>query len=85
MLLSASAALVLLSTGCRSSMPRMNLFSFGSRPSAEDLAGSGPTTTYPAPPSASATPNAIASVAGGTAGSVRNPDSNRGGADLRAP
>lgn len=72
-LLTASATLVLFSTGCRSGMPRMNMFSFGSKPSAEDLAGSGPTTTYPAPPSASARPEAIASIAGGTSGLGNHP------------
>ena len=51
--------------GCRS-MPGRNLFSRNSQPSADVLAGTGPTTTYPAPPSLSATPQAIASVAGGT-------------------
>ncbi|MEO1527837.1 MAG: hypothetical protein AAFX06_20595 [Planctomycetota bacterium] len=46
-------------------MPKWSLFSFGKRPSPELLAGEGPTTSYPAPPSASSTPNAISSVAGG--------------------
>ncbi|QDT12301.1 hypothetical protein [Planctomycetes bacterium K23_9] len=63
----ASALLVVGSTGCRSGKSSANLFGFNSEPSAEALAGSGPTTTYPAPPSASATPEAIASIAGGTA------------------
>lgn len=43
------------------------MFGLRGKPSAEALAGSGPTTTYPAPPSATATPQAIASIAGGTA------------------
>lgn len=43
------------------------MFGMRSEPSAEALAGSGPTTTYPPPPSASATPESIASIAGGTA------------------
>lgn len=44
------------------------MFGFGkSEPSAEMLAGSGPSMTYPSPPSASASPEAIASIAGGTA------------------
>ncbi|GAA4466440.1 hypothetical protein [Novipirellula rosea] len=43
------------------------MFARRSEPSAEALAGAGPTKTYPAPPSATATPEAIASVAGGTA------------------
>jgi len=60
------AATVTISTGCRS-MPGRNLFGFRKGPSAEMLAGSGPTATYPAPPSTTATPEAIASVAGGTA------------------
>ena len=47
-------------------MPGMNLFGMRSEPSAAALAGTGPSTTYPAPPSASATPEAIASIAGGT-------------------
>jgi len=48
-------------------MPGRNMFGLRSQPSAETLAGNGPTSTYPAPPSASATPEALASVAGGTA------------------
>ena len=59
--LAASFAL----TGCRS-MSGRNMFGFRTQPSAAALAGSGPTTTYPAPPSDSATPEAIASIAGGT-------------------
>jgi hypothetical protein len=54
------------STGCRS-VPGMKMFARQSEPSPEALAGTGPSTTYPAPPSASATPEAIASIAGGTA------------------
>ena len=65
--LSGCAAIALGSSGCRSAMPGMNLFGMRSEPSAEALAGTGPTTTYPTPPSATATPEAIASVAGGTA------------------
>ena len=61
------------STGCRSGMSRMNLFGARSEPSAELLAGSGPTTTYPSPPSESATPQAIASIAAGTSGSKNDP------------
>ncbi|TWT95599.1 hypothetical protein [Neorhodopirellula pilleata] len=57
----------MLSTGCRSGKPGWNLFGRRGEPSAEMLAGSGPTLTYPAPPSAKATPEAIASIAGGTA------------------
>jgi len=55
------------STGCRSGMPKMNMFGMSKEPSAETLAGSGPSVTYPAPPSSAASPEAIASVAGGTA------------------
>ncbi len=66
-LLTGCATMALLSTGCRS-MPGMGMFGMrGSEPSAETLAGSGPSTTYPPPPSASVTPEAIASIAGGTA------------------
>ncbi len=65
LLTSACAATLIALTGCRS-MPGRNLFAFRNGPSAETLAGNGPTTTYPSPPSASATPEAIASVAGGT-------------------
>ncbi|MFG0267173.1 MAG: hypothetical protein ACF8AM_18790 [Rhodopirellula sp. JB055] len=54
-------------TGCRSGRPSLNLFGMRGEPSAETLAGTGPTLTYPQPPSSQATPNAIASVAGGTA------------------
>ncbi|MGB7343274.1 MAG: hypothetical protein WBD20_03620 [Pirellulaceae bacterium] len=60
-------AIAILSSGCRSAQTSgRNLFGFRSEPSAEALAGTGPTTTYPVPPSASATPEAIASIAGGT-------------------
>lgn len=60
-------ALTLCMTGCRSGrLGSTGLFGFNSQPSAEALAGNGPTTTYPAPPSESATPEAIASLAGGT-------------------
>ncbi len=58
------AAMALISTGCRS-MPGMGMFGMGSKPSVETIAA-GPTTSFPAPPSASATPEAIASIAGGT-------------------
>ena len=47
-------------------MPGMKLFGFQSEPSAEALAGEGPTTTYPVPPGNTGTPDAIASIAGGT-------------------
>jgi hypothetical protein len=64
--LATTCAALVVMTGCRS-MPGAGMFGMRSEPSAEALAGSGPTLTYPAPPSASATPEAIASVAGGTA------------------
>ncbi|WDQ14820.1 hypothetical protein [Rhodopirellula sp. P2] len=54
-------------TGCRSGRPSLNLFGMRGEPSAETLAGTGPSLTYPQPPSSKATPNAIASIAGGTA------------------
>ena len=61
-------ASAVLSTGCRSGMrmPGMNMFGLRGKPSSEALAGSGPSATYPAPPSDSLTPEAIASIAGGT-------------------
>ncbi len=62
-----------LSLGCRSSFRPLSMFARRSEPSAEALAGTGPTQTYPAPPSATTRPEAIASVAGGTAGSKNNP------------
>ena len=52
------------SLGCRSGLS-WPLASRG--PSSEALAGQGPSTTYPVPPSHQSTPQAIASVAGGTA------------------
>ena len=53
-------------TGC--TLSGRNLFMLKKKePSAEVLAGSGPTSTFPAPPSSTATPEAIASIAGGTA------------------
>ena len=63
--LSTVAVSTLLWCGCRS-VPGLNRFARNSEPSADVLAGTGPSATYPAPPSASATPQAIASVAGGT-------------------
>lgn len=53
--------------GCRSRMPRMNWFGLRGEPSPDKLAGAGPSTTYPMPPSSGVKPEAIASVAGGTA------------------
>ncbi len=63
--LAACVIATLPATGCRSGGSSWNMFS-RSEPSAEVLAGSGPTTTYPSPPSTRATPEAIASIAGGT-------------------
>lgn len=65
--LTACVIATLPAVGCRSGKPSWNMFS-RSEPSAEVLAGSGPTTTYPSPPSSRARPEAIASIAGGTAG-----------------
>lgn len=67
--LATITATTLLWGGCRS-VPGLNRFVRSSEPSADVLAGTGPSATYPAPPSASATPQAIASVAGGTSGSA---------------
>lgn len=69
LLVAGCAGMLLASTGCRSAMPNWNMLSWRSTPSAETLAGDGPSTTYPAPPGENATPDAIASIAGGTAGS----------------
>lgn len=54
-------------TGCRSSTPKFNMFGFKREPSADALAGVGPTTTYPVSPSTGVSPEAIASAAAGTA------------------
>lgn len=67
LLIATCAAAMGASTGCRSAMPKWSLFGSRNTPSAEMLAGEGPTITYPTPPSESASPTAIASVAGGTA------------------
>jgi hypothetical protein len=64
-ILAAVMLSIMLWSGCRS-VPGLNRFARSSEPSADVLAGTGPSATYPAPPSASATPQAIASVAGGT-------------------
>ncbi len=58
--------LTTISTGCRSGST-WNAWSWGKKPSPEALAGEGPSSTYPLPPSHSSNPTAIASVAGGTA------------------
>ncbi|MEL7337966.1 MAG: hypothetical protein AAFN70_17350, partial [Planctomycetota bacterium] len=68
----AITAAPLLMTGCSAtrgvSMASMNPFSWNREPSAETLAGSGPTKTYgmPTSPSQQATPQAIDSIAAGT-------------------
>ncbi|MCS7465316.1 hypothetical protein NZK35_01350 [Stieleria sp. ICT_E10.1] len=68
LLIAGCAGMIVTVSGCRSAMPKWNMFSWRSAPSAETLAGAGPTITYPTPPGESATPEAIASVAGGTGG-----------------
>ena len=56
----------MVSSGC--SMSGRNLLTLQKKdPPAEVLAESGPTSSFPVPPSSQVTPNAIASVAGGTA------------------
>ncbi len=52
--------------GCRSGVPGFGRFAKKSEPSAELLAGSGPTATYPVPPSHTATPSPIDSIVAGT-------------------
>jgi hypothetical protein len=76
LLMLACIAVSFVLTGCRS-MPGRNMFGMRTQPSAAALAGSGPTTTYPAPPSESATPEAIASIAGGTAVPEQGPETQR--------
>lgn len=70
-------AAVCLSTvfagGCKSSMPTLKApswssFGFKREPSPDAIAGVGPTATYPLSPSATATPNAIQSVAASPSG-----------------
>ena len=72
LLVTGCAFAAIFSTGCRS-MSGKNMFAMRGEPSAEVLAGNGPTTTYPVPPSDSATPQAIASIAGGTAEPITAP------------
>ena len=61
----------MVSSGC--SMSGRNLLTLKKKePPAEVLAESGPTSSFPVPPSSQATPNAIASVAGGTAAPASN-------------
>jgi hypothetical protein len=62
---------VMSSGGCRSSSPGgpgWSTFGWKKEPSADALAGVGPTTTYPISPSATATPSAINSIAASPAG-----------------
>ncbi len=66
LLIATCAAAIGTSAGCRAT-PKWNLLGNRSTPSAETLAGKGPTGTFPPPPSETASPTAIASVAGGTA------------------
>ena len=75
---------LVLATGCKSGMPSLNLFAKRGEPSPETLAGSGPTSTYPLPPSETASPEAIASVAGGVApsGVSDSPAPGGGGPNL---
>lgn len=80
--LAACLVTTLPALGCRSGRPSWNMFS-RSEPSASTLAGSGPTTTYPTPPSSRATPEAIASIAGGTA--PKQPSSPSAPAAPQAP
>ena len=65
LLVAGCGCLVIFATGCRTAMPKWRLFSFGSKPTPEMLAGEGPSTQYPPPPGESASPNAIASSAAG--------------------
>ncbi len=72
---------LIIGGGCKSSMPTVptpsmpswtkpnwGAFGFKREPSADTLAGMGPTTTYPVSPSAGATPAPIESVAASPAG-----------------
>lgn len=72
---------LIIGAGCKSSMPTVAMpsrpswakpnwgaFGFNREPSADTLAGMGPTTTYPVSPSAGATPAPIESVAASPAG-----------------
>ena len=72
LMLAGCAMLTVVATGCRSMMPKWNPLAWRSTPSAEKLAGNGPTITYPAPPGESAVPEAIASIAGGTSSPDRS-------------
>ncbi|XZE54617.1 hypothetical protein SH139x_000590 [Planctomycetaceae bacterium SH139] len=68
LMLAGCAIAVASSTGCKtgSPLPGASLFGWNKTPSAEMLAGQGPSTTYPAPPSSQLNPTAIASTAAGT-------------------
>ncbi len=80
-LVALCAVAAVMSTGCKSGprMPGMNMFAWGSKPSPETLAGTGPSATYPVPPSVGATPSTIDSVAAGIQApsySLGQPESN---------
>lgn len=68
LVVSGCALAVLSSVGCKTGMsvPGASMLGFKKQPSAETLAGQGPTTTYPVTPSNNFTPNAIASKTAGT-------------------
>ena len=73
------------SMGCRSTkLGSLGMFGFNSEPSAEVLASNGPPEGYPAPPSESATPEAIASIAGGTVAPTIQPTTKPGAPQLAA-
>jgi hypothetical protein len=62
------AIAVVGSVGCKTGvkMPSVPMLGFNKSPSAETIAGQGPSTTFPVTPGTSATPNAIASKTAGT-------------------
>ena len=68
LVISGCALAVLSSVGCKTGMsvPGASMLGFKKQPSAETLAGQGPTTTFPVSPSNTFTPNAIASKTAGT-------------------
>ena len=71
--------MVLASTslaGCKSAMPKFNMFGFKREPSPDAIAGTGATSTYPVSPSSSANPEALASAAAGTAPSGTKPQTS---------
>lgn len=68
LVISGCALAALSSVGCKTGMsvPGASMLGFKKQPSAETLAGQGPTTTFPVSPSNTFTPNAIASKSAGT-------------------